>query len=428
MIKKITALFLAVLMCLLVLSSCSKNVMDIDGEAKVSTYEIEFFMSRMKGTLYNYGYNVTSGAFWGTIMNSEGLTVDEYYKTQVMKQVSQYMIADYLFEKEGLSLSKDEKKEIGRTMDMLIDAAGSKNEFNATLAEFGINADMLEEIYIRELKMQKIKEHYFGSDGLSGEGSAEKKQEYVEDNYVCFKQVFLASYYYECESDKNGDTVYYTDEKAEHIAYDRENGVTREDIYNAGVLEKDEFGDVAYYTADGKIAYDTKGVTKFKLDKDGEKIVAFHTEERIDEIGEFAEEISKDSMSEAEFEALIEEYGEGDYGNKKQYLKAQAGYYESLSSVSAYLDEIADALSEMKDGESRVIDSGAGFHIVYKYEHDKGAYEEKENKEVFATLDTDFVNFLFEEKCEGYEELINIDDKLRDELPSMREVGVNILY
>lgn len=434
MSKKIISFLLVCVMLLSVLSlaSCGgKKVMEIeDSKISVSVYEVEFFMTRMKGLLQNYGYNVSSSAWWGTIMNSQGLTVDEYYRTRTLKDVSQYMIAQYLFDKEDLEISKEEKRQIDDAIDVLIDFAGSKNALNAILAEYGVNINILRDIYIGELKMDKVKEHFFGLDGLKAEGGEARKQEFLEQNYACYKEVFLAAYYYETETDRFGDVIYFTDEKANKIAYDTKNGVTRKDIYNPSRLETDEFGDVVYYTDESakKIAYDTTGYPKYKLDDKEQKIVKYHTAEKIDEIGKRAEELAATNKTPEEFEQMISDYSEGEHGSEKRYLRVESGYYGAQSEHHAYLDEIASSVTEMKFGECRVVDSGAGFHIIYKAEHDKAAYDDEEYKEIFAGFDSEFISMLYEELCENYEDMISIDDKVLEQLPDMKDVAANALY
>ncbi len=434
MSKKIISLLLICVMLASVMSlaSCGgKKVMKIeDTKISASVYEVEFFMTRMKGLLQSYGYSVTSSAWWGTIMNSQGLTVDEYYKTRTLKEVSQYMIAQYLFDKEGLEISKEEKKQIDDAIDILIELAGSKNALNSVLSEYGVNINILRDIYVGELKMDKVKEHFFGTDGLKAENGEARKQEFLEENYACYKQVFLAAYYYETETDKNGDTIYYTDEKANKIAYDTKNGVTRTDIYDPSKLETDAFGDTVYYTDESakKVAYDKTGYPKYKLDDKKNKILKYHTAEKIDEIGKLAEELAAGNKTPEEFDQMIAKYSDSDGKNEKMYLRIESGYYGAQGEYYEYLDEIAELTVDMEFGECRVVDSGAGFHIIYKAEHDKSAYDNEEYKDVFAGFNAEFVTMLYEELCVNYEDMISIDDKVLKSLPDMKDVAANLLY
>lgn len=432
--KRIIAFISAIVICLsaVTLSSCSKNeAMSMsEGKISVSTHEVEFFMTRMKGTLYSYGYDVSSDSFWGTVVSTSGLTADDYYRTMTLKEVSQYMIAQYLFEKEGLELSDAEKNKISETIDAMREYAGSKNQLNSMLSEYGVNTKILESIYQNEQKLERIKEYYFGSDGLGTEGGERKKQEYLEQSYICFKQVFLASYSYKTVKDKNGDTVYYTDEKYSKVAYDEKNGTPRTDVYDPSQYEKDEAGDIIYYTSDGRIAYDTTAYPKHELDSDGNRIIEAYNSNQLKEVESLAKSLCGQDISEEEFEALIERYSEldGDSRDGRVYLRVEDGYYETQSSSHAYLDEIAKTLSKSDTGRCYYVKSDAGYHVVYRYDVEDGAYDMEEYKDSFAGFDEDFVNMLFEKKCQEYEGLISLDGDIYDNIPKMRDVAINILY
>lgn len=430
--KRILTLFLAVCLPMLMLSSCSRSdAMSMsDSKISVSTHEVEFFMTRMKGTLYSYGYDVSSDSFWGTVVSTSGLTADDYYRTMTLKEVSQYMVAQYLFEKEGLELSDAEEQKISETMDAMREYAGSKNQLNSMLSEYGVNAKILENIYRNEQKLEKLKEYYFGSDGLGSEGGEQKKQEYLEDNYICFKQVFLASYSYKTVKDENGDTVYYTDEKYSKVAYDEKNGSPRVDVYDGSQYEKDTAGDIIYYTSDGKIAYDTTAYPRHELDSDGNKIIESYSQDKLKEVESLAKSLCGQDIGEVEFESLIDRYSEldGESRDSRLYLRVEDGYYEAQSSAHAYLDDIASILSESDAGQCYYVKSDAGYHVVYRYAVEDKAYEKEEYKDSFTTFDEDFISMLFEQKCQEYEGLIELDGDIYDNIPKMKDVAINILY
>lgn len=428
MSKKITGFLLVLVLCLSVMCSCSKNIMSIDGgEDKLSINEMQFFMSRMKGVLSSYGFDVDSTAFWGSIISMDGTTYEEYYKARVMKDASMYMTARYLFEKEGLELSANDKQGVKDTIESLIDLAGSKNKLNSTLSAYGVNTNILESIYLTELKMQKLKDYYFGTDGSKAENFEDRKQEFMEQNYVAFKQIFLAGYEYECITDKYGNKVYYTDTSYGKISYDEVRGQTRTDVYT-GELECDENGDIIYFDESGKILYDKSGVTKYKLDGDGEKIMVKYTSEQIANIKSHAEELAQGKKTVEEFEDMITAYSQEEIVNEKRYLRVEDGYYASLSDVSAYFDTMAKKLYASEDGECVVVQSGAGIHIAYRYDCGTGDYDDEAYKETFSTFNEEFINMLFEEKCLEYESVISVDSKMLAKLPSMKDIGTNLFY
>lgn len=422
---------LAVTLCLCALMglfACSaRPVMSVDG-IEVSANEVEFFMTRMKGVLELYGSDVASQTFWNTVISTDGMTVDEYYSTLVLEQVSQYAIAQYLFDSEGLELSDSDIEDIDKTIDDFIEKAGSKNNLNSALAQCGVNVNMLKDIYLGELKAEKLKDHLYGADCSRVEDADSVKQSYLDENYVCFKQIFIATYYYITETDANGDTIYYTDETAKHIAYDKEKGSTRADVYDQSRLECDKFGDPVYYLENGRIAYDTEGICRYITDKHGDREIAEYGKEKKAELLKLANTLAEGEKTVDEFEALIAEHSEADDPEQRIYLRAESGYYESKGQYYAYFDEIAKHLSEMKGGECRVVDSGAGYHVIYRYENEDKAYEKDAYKETFESFYSDLTEELFSQECKKHEDKIVIDNDLIAELPKMKEVASNTLY
>ena len=422
---------LAVLLCacaLLTLVSCgSKTVMSV-GEISVSENEVEFFMSRMKGLLELYGSDVSSSSFWNTVISTDGMTVDEYYSTLVLEQVSQYAIAQYLFDREGLELSDEDIADIDEIIKDYIKDAGSKNKLNSILSQCGVNADMLRDIYLGELKAEKLKEHLYGADCSKLENADVVKKEYLDQNYVCFKQIFIATYYYVTETDAKGDTVYYTDESAKHIAYDKEKGSTRADVYDPSEVERDKFGDPVYYLENGRIAYDTSGIPVYLKDSSGERRIAEYSQKKKDELKAFADSLAKENRTASEFEELINKHSEADNPEARIYLRRESGYYEAQGMYFAYFDEIAESLTQMGEGESRVIDSGAGYHVIYKYDNEEKAYEDESYKDTFASFYSDLTEKLFGEECKKHEDKISLEGDIVAELPKMREVASNTLY
>ena len=394
-----------------------------DKEMNVGTYE--FLLTRMKGTLEGYGYDVYKETFWNTIISSDGLTYNDYFKTAVLEQAYNYLISDYLFEKEGLTLSDYDKDTVNKLMEALEKNAGSKNNLNAELSKCGINSKMLKEIYTTEVKINLLKEFYFGESGEKI--SEETKQQYLKDNYVCFKQIFIASYYYQTLTDNAGDSVYFTNDKAEKIAYDKENGHTEKDEYGSEI--KDKFGDAVYYDENGKVAYDKKnGVVSYVKDKDGNKISEFYSTEEKAALRDLADKYASEATDYEKFEAMREKYDESETGNTRLYLAANSGYYETQASSAAYLDKIASELKKMNVGECSVVDSDYGYHIIMKYETEDRAYEKEEYKDIFESFISDLVSRLYTEKCGEYNDKVTFDSDIWKECYDMNDVASNKLY
>ena len=401
-----------------------------DKTLSVNVYE--FLLSRMKGTLGYYGYDITSESFWRTIVSSDGTTYDDYFCAEIEREAKYYLVADHLFDVYGLSLSDADNKKIDDLMAKHEKSAGSRTSLNEKLKAFGVNYETLREIYVLESKITILKEHLYGNDAEKVDKA--DKEQYFNQNYVCFEQIFVPTYYYLTDLDRFGDTVYYTDKNHKEIAYDKQNGKT--DIDEMGKTATDIFGNPEYYTADGKIAYDKKnGVVGYvyEKDKDGKptenRVIQKYDDKTKGQLFEKAEEYAEVcNGNKQKFEEYLNEYGAEDTMGK-MYLFASAGYYASLNSSVAYFDDIAEELVDMEDGECRVVSSEYGYHVLQKCENEQGAYDDKEMKEsFFADFSDNVTEYLWTQLCEKYVSKIILDKDVRDSAPNMREVGANVLY
>ena len=178
LMKKITAILLALLICVMTLTSCSgggKKLMKLEGES-LSVNMFQLFLSRMKGTLKYYGYEVDKSSFWKTVVSlKEGTTYDDYFRATILQQAVYYVVAEKLFDDAGLKLSADDEEKIDDLLAAYEKKAGSKTKLNESLKEYGINCDMLREIYTLEAKIELLKTHLYGKDG-------EKIDEIVKQN------------------------------------------------------------------------------------------------------------------------------------------------------------------------------------------------------------------------------------------------------
>ena len=437
---KIIVLALAVLMLVLSLASCSsqgESVMTIaDKGLSVNTYQL--LLCRMKGTLYSYGYDVTNEKFWRTIISTDGTTYNDYFTASVQEQASRYIIADYLFDRNGLILTDERIEMVDKLMDAYVKHAGSKSALNSNLAKFGANYDILRELLILETKIDMLKDHLYGDKGEKLSESV--KEDYLRGNYVAFSQIFLATYSYINELDEFECQVYYTDEKYTAIAYDTVNGVTKNDEYGRVIV--DQFENPRYYTADGKIAYDTeKGVVGYEVEKDDDG------KTKTDDDGNVIKKIKKMSAAEIEevakrastyleacngdIDAFIEHaeiYGEGEGDGEIMYLYSGADYYGSIDASLSYLDDIAEGIKKGKVEDCFAVQSEYGFHIVCKYEMEKGAYDDKKHQDTFSDFYLNLIAGIFDDECKHYESAVTINTEAMESAPTIAEVEVDTLY
>ena len=428
------ALVLSCLLCLPLLAGCSggrgKTLMSIeDTKLSVNTYEL--LLTRMKGTLAKYQYQVNSDAFWSTVVDMENSTYDEYFRATILENAKIYVIGAYLFDEVyGLTLSDQAVEAVDTELGEFVEyhADGSKAAFNEILAEYGVNYNILRDTYLMEAKIDELKLHLYGSEASKIADNV--KEEYYQENFVRFKQVFLASYYYVCEVDENGDEIYYTTNTLNKkvVCYDKVNGSTKTD-QNGNVI-KDSDGYEVYFTEDGKIAYDKEnGSTAYKMDKDGQPIIGDYTKQELVEIKKEANTIL-DKIPAGEFDAFeifMEQRGEDQDAQTYEngyYLHANTADYASYP----YLESIVGKLIDMEVGETALVESDYGYHVIMKYPNEKGAWADEDNKDWFEGFDQGLADHLFMTLCDQYMDQVKVDEDVLATVPSMKQIGTNFDY
>ena len=431
---KLLVLLVALALCLPLLAGCSgksgKTLIEIEG-IKVSVNTYELLLSRMKGTLAKNQYQVDSDDFWSTMVDSNNTTYDQYLCNSILENAKTYAIGVYLFDKVyNLTLPQSAIDAIDAELAELVDydGDGSKAALNQILAEYGVNYNILRETYIMEAKLDALKQHLYGDNASKIADNV--KEEYCKEHFVRFKQVFLANYYYVCETDANGDDIYYTENSLGNqiICYDKVNGTTKTDE-NGNVI-KDKDGYEVYYTEDGKIAYDKKtGKTAYVFDKDGQPQVGDYTKEELQEIKKEANTIlSKVPAGEFDaFEIFMEQRGEDQ--DAQTY---QNGYYlyndPANYAAYPYLESIVEALDDMEVGEVALVESDYGYHVIMKYEVEKDAYKDEDNKDWFEGFEAGLIEDMFMELCKEHMDKVKVHEDVLGTAPSMKQVGKNYYY
>ena len=450
-ILRTIALTMALLLTLFCAVSCAnkgKTLMTLkkDGisvEISVNLYEL--MLSRMKGNLCYYGYTAngvkaSESAFWSFQDKFDGETfetIDEYYSGMILDNCKTYLAALYLFEKEGLSLSAKAEKEIEERLSEILktDGEGSKTKLNAVLSAYGVNYNLLKEAYILQAKVDAVQEHLYGKNAENVGPTV--KDEFMRENYVHFRQIFLPSYNYVYETDKNGDVIYYytEGEKKDRVCYD-ENGVIG---YNEdGSKITDAKGDVIRFVDDGaftKIAYNkVHGKPAYVMKSNSSEYqTTSMTEEELKALANRAEGLfeSLKNSTNAEFEAAIAKEDTNaaigtDYDDG-YYLQKNLDYL-STGESNKYLSDIIEALDGLEDGGVAIVESIYGYHIVKKYPHTEKAYEKEENTTWFENFATDLVEKLFLEECDKLFADIQIKENVLAAAPTMKQVGINYYY
>lgn len=454
---RLTALLLALILCTVLSVSCTSSKMSgktmltlsKDGiTVSLSVNYYELMLSRMKGVLYasgeSYnGMNAATADFWNvqdTFNGTDYQTRDEFYRDLILENCKTALVILYLFEKHVGDLSTTDKEELSQLMNELVqaDGQGSKTKLNAVLKEFGVNYDILEDVYALEsFQKPALKQALYG-DNASLVGP-NVKNDYLLDNFVRFRQIFVATYNYVYETDENGDEIYYYPEgheSAGRIYYDKNNGETF--AKTDGSVRTDKNGDVMYFVRGSKgeqILYDTvNGVRAVKIKDTLEETTPMTPEEKDEARAEAQSLFSAlQDASNEEFEAELVAR-EKRNGNTNYSLEYDDGFYlaRNISYTQlgfSYMDEIIRTLDGMKDGEVALVPSDQGYHIIKKYAPTESAYEKEENLDYFFNDYFDFNNDLMEQllldECEKYYADIKVNEKVVAAAPSMKEVAIN---
>ena len=404
------------------------------GDNEISVNLFELYLSRMKGTLCssdNFGSTATRDDFWDTVVDAyEKTTYNTVYTDMVIDTAKSYISALALFDEKGLKLPDSYIEEIDSELDALIEnvAGGSKTTLNSILSEYGANYDILRESYIIEAKIAYLREYLFGVNG--SKVSAELIEKYYQETYACFKQVFFYTYEYVYETDENGDNIYYTANG--RVSYDTTKTL-KKDADGNEVYDKN--GDRVYVYTDesGKerIAYKLKDAEReILVDSNGNPITKDYEGDEEKLIIEKATSIF-DQVREGDtvnFDMLVEQYTEDE--SFDTYPK---GYYITADSYYP-LPEVQKAVFEMKVGECKMVRSENGLHVIMRYEPAEAAYALSEYEDLFIAKSTgtyifmsDLVSKLMTDYVASYKEKVVIDKSLLDGV-DIKSAGINYHY
>ena len=398
---------IACIMTILSLYSCSlkgETLMSLE-KAEVSVNMYQFWLSRYKADyIKNYMDGVEKTDFWDQIYDIKtNETYDDVLSKSIIENAKTIVAALYMFDELKLELPDSAVEDVDVLMADLVNEVGegSKNVLNSELAKYGVNYNILREIYLNEQKIVYLQIYLFGEDAENI--SAAAKDTYYKENYLHFKHIYFFSNAKPVyEKDNDGQEIYYLE--GDHIAYDKENG---EPEYVDGVVVKDAKGDIIYYKEDGKISYDTEnGKRAYVYGEDGYITTEECTIAEISERKQLSEELLERIENGENFESLMEEYNEDvaidEYPNGFYYPKNSPYYYS----------DILTAVDEMEIGEVKIVNSAYGIHIIKRYELEESGYTSTTNHDFFEDFNNSIMTEAFVNKAAEYYDKIEIDEEL----------------
>ena len=405
---------------------------------KIDTAFYEFMLSRVKGDLYNSGYDVDSESFWNTKIEGSDMTYEEYYNQKVLDDCKTYLAALVLYDelvKDGeiVGLTQDYYDEIDEQIQLYIDLGyigdGSKEKLDGILSEYGIDTDTLRKIYVAEAKIQYLREYIYGGSDAS-KIADNVKNDYYEENYYRFKHILIGNFYYEYVRDEFGNIVYFSGDDGPAL-YDYEKGEKRDDDGD-GMYNKDVNNEIiAYDKETGEYLYDTKkGITRFVTDSEGIIKKFYYTKEQMAERLEMANQLC--DIEKKDFDAFEKKGADSSINTDySKTFESSSGIYMSDIERSAYSDymlEMLDKIKTMAVGDIAMVEGDDGYHVIMKYALDKGAYAQSGTKKWFQLFNASLIDKMFFEKCQGLFDNIEIKSENLEKVKSIKDIGANTDY
>ncbi|HHX54618.1 MAG TPA: hypothetical protein GX704_06885 [Clostridiales bacterium] len=194
--KKLLLIIAAAVILLLsqLLSGCGsgKTVMKY-GKAGISDRIYRYMLvNSMEYYLESLSGAENTPEFWAQSA-ADGLTLRQFLEADVEKSVKTLLVAVSLFEDYGMKLTPEAEAAVDQDLQDIEDSYGSKPEMNADLGRYGINADILREIFIMQEKEQALYDFFYGDRGIMLP-TDEELDAYYKDNYIRIKYIALHLY------------------------------------------------------------------------------------------------------------------------------------------------------------------------------------------------------------------------------------------
>ena len=206
--KTIRKILLAVLCACLLLTGCSSGEAAMTfGKTQISENVFRYWLSYYKNIFLNTYKDIDNTAESFAMVLENGQTAEEYLYNQTVENVQMTLICMELFRQNGLSLSSALEEQIDDYVDDILKeyADGNKKTLNAALSVYGVNMNMLREIYRDQEKSGVLFDYMYGTNGTTPV-TEEEYTAYYEDNYCHIRHIYVNNQYYYV-TDENGNSV-----------------------------------------------------------------------------------------------------------------------------------------------------------------------------------------------------------------------------
>lgn len=327
------------------------------GDVKINANVFSYWMSKYKAMyLYSmFGTTTDNVQYWTYEMaQGTGVTVGDYFGSMAVSNIGSNAVMLKLFADYGLSLSPEEQNSIDNAITSMISKSGSKSALNSALSPFGVNADILKQIYVMEAKINAVKNYLYGENGTEA-ATADELNKYFNENYYRCKHILIRT----------------------DVKYER--------------------------GADGLPIVDQETQTYKTLPL---------TADEIEEQRALAKDLELRVASGEDYDALVIQYSE-DTGMQRY----DDGYYVT-SATTFLPAEIISEVMKMKVGEVKTVNTSFGISIVKRYDLIDGAYNTDPYKsEQIGDLASIVNTVKLQELISSYANLIEFNDTVIKDYP-----------
>ncbi len=179
--------------------------------SKISKNEFQYYLATYKGRFKQTFTDFSDTSEFYSSEITDGITYETYLFDMVLENVKRTLVCDALFSEKNLKLNSSVEENIDYYIQDYITeyAGGNKNQFNAVLSEYGINAAMLKNIYLRDEKTASVFDALYGSSGETPVTDGERTA-YLQENYVRVRHIYVNNKYVYA-TDEDGYVLYTAD-------------------------------------------------------------------------------------------------------------------------------------------------------------------------------------------------------------------------
>ena len=198
-----------------------------------------YWLSRYKAVLmYTYSDIKDTDEYWDSDQGNG--SANDVLTSYADSTIKNYIASLYLFDKFSLDLGSSKLSSVETQLSEILEDGydGYVSKLNEEAYKFGINYDMLRQIYLAEAKTEVVYSYLTG-DVLKNSVTDEMRDKYLDENYAHTTHIFVATEY-SYNVDKDGNIIYdsngnYTTELTDAQKKDKQSKIAEIDALEINV-------------------------------------------------------------------------------------------------------------------------------------------------------------------------------------------------